>query len=71
MNSDRAVKMSIHIIEFFVQLRKLANNYDEVLSKIHQMESKYQDQFGEIYEILQRLIEKPTEEPRQKIGFKK
>ena len=71
LNSDRAIKMSIHIIETFVQLRKLANNYDEILSKIHQMESKHQDQFGEIYEILQRLLEQPEEEPRKKIGFKK
>lgn len=71
LNSDRAIKISIHIIETFVQLRKVANNYEEILSIIQQMESKYQDQFGEIYEILQRLLEKPKEEPRQKIGFKK
>ena len=71
LNSDRAVKISIHIIETFVQLRKLANNYDEILRKIHQIESKYQDQFGEIYEILQRLLEHPSKEPRKKLGFKK
>ena len=67
LNSDRAVKMSIHIIEIFVQLRKLTNNYDDVLSKIQQTKTKYQDQFGEIYEILPRLIEKPKEEPRKKM----
>lgn len=67
LNSDRAVKMSIHIIEIFVQLRKLTNNYDDVLSKIQQTKTKYQDQFGEIYEILPRLIEKPKEEPRNKL----
>jgi len=67
LNSDRAIKMSIYIIETFVQLRKLANNYDEILSKIHQMESKHQDQFGEIYEILQRLLEQSEEEPRKKL----
>ena len=50
LNSDRAVKMSIHIIEIFVQLRKLANNYDEVLSKIHQMESKYKPEFDYRFE---------------------
>ncbi len=71
LNSDRAIKMSIHIIETFVQLRKLVNNYDEILSKIHQMESKYQDQFGEIYEIIQKILEQPKKEPRRKIGFKK
>lgn len=70
LNSNRAIKMSVHIIETFIQLRKLAKNYDEILSEIHQMNSKYQDQFGEIYEILQKLLEQPKEEPRKKIGFK-
>jgi len=70
LNSNRAIKMSVHIIETFVQLRKLAKNYDEIMSKIHQMDSKYQDQFGEIYEILQKILEQPKEEPRKKIGFK-
>ncbi len=71
LNSDKAIKMSVHIIETFVQLRKLAYNYDELLNKIQQMESKYQDQFGEIYLILQQLLEKPKEKPLQKIGYKK
>ncbi len=70
LNSNRAIKMSVHIIETFVQLRKLAKNYDEIFSKIHQMNSKYQDQFGEIYEILQKILEQPKEQPRKKIGFK-
>lgn len=70
LNSNRAIKMSVHIIETFVQLRKLAKNYDEILSKIHQMDSKYQDQFGEIYETLQKILEQPKEKPRKKIGFK-
>ncbi|MCF6348482.1 MAG: ORF6N domain-containing protein [Flavobacteriaceae bacterium] len=70
LNSNKAIKMSVHIIETFVQLRKLANNYEEIIDKIQQMESKYQAQFGEIYEVLQRLLEKPKEKDRKKIGYK-
>jgi hypothetical protein len=69
LNSELAIKMSVHIIETFVQLRKLANNYEEIMSKIQQMESQYNQQFSEIYKVLQRLLEKSKEKPRQKIGF--
>ena len=71
LNSELAVKMSVQIIETFVQLRKLANNYDEIMSKINQMESRNNEQFSEIYEVLQRLLSKPEEKPRTQIGYKK
>ena len=71
LNSKLAIKMSVHIIKTFVQLRKLANNYEDIMNKIQQMESQYSEQFGEIYKVLQRLLEKPKEKPRQKIGYKK
>ncbi len=63
--------MSVHIIETFVQLRKLVNNYEGIVTKIQQMDSKYNEQFGEIYEVLQQLLEKPRENERQRIGYKK
>ncbi len=71
LNSELAVKMSVQIIETFVELRKLANNYEEIMSKIQQMESSYNEQFSEIYQVLQRLLSKPEEKPRTKIGYKK
>jgi phage regulator Rha-like protein len=71
LNSEMAIKMSVQIIETFVQLRKLANNYDEIMNKMQQMESQYNEQFSEIYEVLQRLLSKPEEKPTNKIGYKK
>lgn len=70
LNSDTAIKMSVQIIETFVQLRKLANNYEEIMRKIHQMESQNNKQFGEIYEALQGLMSKPEQAPRKQIGYK-
>ena len=70
LNSDNAIKMSLQIIDTFVQLRKLATNYEELLTKIQQIESQYNNQFSEIYEVLQKLLEKPKEIQRTKIGFK-
>jgi phage regulator Rha-like protein len=71
LNSETAIKMSVQIVESFVQLRKLANNYDEIMNKINQMESRNNEQFSEIYEVLQRLLSKPEEKPRKKVGYKK
>jgi hypothetical protein len=62
--------MSVQIIETFVQLRKLANNYDDIMHKINEMESRNNEQFSEIYEVLQRLLSKPEELPRKEIGYK-
>ena len=71
LNSELAIKMSVQIIETFVQLRKLANNYDEITSKIKKMESQNNEKFSEIYEVLQNLLSTPKEKPRTKIGYKK
>ncbi|MFK5958698.1 MAG: ORF6N domain-containing protein [Lutibacter sp.] len=71
LNSDNAIKMSLQIIDTFVQLRKLATNYEELLTKIQQIELQYNNQFGEIYEVLQKLLENPKETKRTKIGDKK
>jgi phage regulator Rha-like protein len=72
LNSEKAIKMSVQIIETFVQLRKIALNYDEIMDKIKQLESQNNEQFSEIYQVLQNLLSKPEEEkPRTKIGYKK
>lgn len=71
LNSEIAIKISVQIIETFVQLRQLANNYEEIMNKISQIESQHNEQFSEVYEVLQQLLSKPEEEPRTKIGCKK
>lgn len=70
LNSEIAIKMSVQIIKTFVQLRKLANNYEEIMKKIRQMETQNNEQFTEIYTVLQRLLEKPKNPLRKRIGFK-
>jgi len=71
LNSNKAIKMSVQIIETFVQLRRLANDYEEIMQKIEQLEAQNNEQFIEIYEVLQNLLSKPNEKPRTKIGYKK
>jgi len=71
LNSEIAIKMSIQIIETFVELRKLANNYEEILTKIEKMESKNNEQFSEIYSVIKQLLSQPEDKQRIKIGYKK
>lgn len=71
LKSKKAIEMNVAIVRTFVQLRKLANNYDELIAKMQEMELRNNDQFSEIYEVLQQLLSKSEEKPRNKIGFKK
>ncbi len=71
LNSEIAIKMSVQIIETFVELRKLANNYEEILIKIEKMESKNNEQFSEIYAVIKQLLSQPEDKQRIKIGYKK
>jgi hypothetical protein len=71
LKSKKAIEMNVAIVRTFVQLRKLANNYDELIVKMQEMELRNNDQFSEIYEVLQQLLSKPEEKPRTKIGYKK
>ena len=71
LNSKLAINMSIQIIETFVQLRKLANDYDEIMNTIQKIEAKNNKQFSEIYDALTQLLSKPKEKKRTKIGYKK
>lgn len=71
LRSKKAIEMNVAIVRTFVQLRKLANNYEEIMNKIRQMESQYDHQFAEIYQALHQLMSKPEEKPRNKIGYKK
>ncbi len=71
LKSEKAIKMSVQIIETFVQLRKIATNYEEIMKKIQQMELQYNEQFSELYAVLKKLLEAPKEKPRVKIkGYK-
>jgi len=70
LRSKKAIEMNVAIVRTFVQLRKLANNYEELIAKMQEMELNYNEQFSEIYQVLQQLLSKPEEELRKQIGYK-
>ena len=68
LRSDRAVQVNIAIMRTFVQLRRLMDSNRELARKIADMEEKYDEQFGSVFQAIQQLIAEEAE-PKRKIGF--
>ena len=68
LRSDRAADVNIAIMRTFVQLRRLMDSNRELARKIVEMEKRYDEQFGTVFQAIQQLITE-EEEPKRKIGF--
>jgi len=68
LRSDRAADVNIAIMRTFVQLRLLMDSNRELARKIAEMEKRYDEQFGTVFQAIQQLISE-EEEPKRKIGF--
>jgi hypothetical protein len=75
LKSCKAVELNILIVRAFIALRHIAVRYKELADKLAQLESSNNDQFKEIYEALNYLVDKKQNEDnfnnRQMIGFGK
>jgi hypothetical protein len=71
LKSEKAIKINITIMRTFVILRNSLLNLEEITSKVKEIEN----QFPEIYKILNYLMNKEDikteQEDRPKIGYKK
>jgi hypothetical protein len=68
LRSERAIKVNIELMRAFVMLRKMALQYKDIIDRIDQLESKYDEQFAEVFKALKFLLEPPQSE-RKPIGF--
>ena len=68
LRSDRAADVNIAIMRTFVQLRRLMDSNLELARKIAEMEKRYDEQFGTVFQAIQQLIADEAE-PKRKIGF--
>ncbi len=73
LKSEKAITMSIRIIEIFVKLRETLLTHKDILLKLEKLESNVVRQDGEIKLIFKYLREllNPQTEPIRKIGFKR
>jgi len=68
LKSGRAADVNNAIMRTFVQLRRLMDSNRELARKIAEMEKRYDEQFGAVFQAIQQLITE-EEEPKRKIGF--
>ena len=72
LKSERAITMSIRIIEIFVKLREVLLTHKDILLKLEQLEKRavrQDDDIKLIFKYLRELLN-PKTEPMRKIGFK-
>ncbi len=73
LRSERAIQVSIQIIEIFVKMREALSVHKDVLLQLEKLEGKVSSHGTDIqviFEYLEHLID-PPKEPRVEIGFRK
>ncbi|QQR87255.1 MAG: ORF6N domain-containing protein [Flavobacteriales bacterium] len=73
LKSERAVAMSIRIIEVFVHMRGMIMAHKDILLKLEQMERRveeHDDSIGTLFQYLKELLNPPVA-PRPAIGYKR
>lgn len=75
LRSDRAIAVNIEIMRAFVELRRVAGSFQELQTRLDQMEldigarlSEHDEQLRQIFEALRQLIAPPPRRERP-VGF--
>jgi len=68
LNSPKAIKTSVTIVEAFVKLRRMALSVEGLARKVERLEKNYDKQFRVVFDAIRQLILEP-EPPRKRIGF--
>jgi hypothetical protein len=74
LNSDKAIDVNISIMRAFVFMRQYALTHKDLTEKLQELETRYDKQFNDIYDAINFLLQKDSQEKEQKqrkrIGFK-
>ena len=71
LKSERAVKISIHIVKTFIRLKEFISTHKELAQKMKELEQKigeHDQEIRAVVEVIKRLIHEP-EKPKTRIGF--
>lgn len=75
LKSKKAIEVNIAIMRTFVHIRQFALSHTELSGQLKQLEQKYDKQFDDIFEAINYLLKKDTQEKtiknRNKVGYKK
>lgn len=72
LRSERAIAVSIRIIDLFVRMRQVLVAHQDILLRLEQLERRVGGQAGDIQLLFQHLehLLAPPSEPRRRIGYK-
>jgi phage regulator Rha-like protein len=73
LRSERAIQVSIRIIEIFVKIREMLLTHKDILLQLEKMEKKltgHDEDIALIFEYLKKLLN-PPQMPRNKVGFRR
>jgi len=68
LNSPVAVRVSVHVVRAFVQMRSALMEYAHLALRIDALEEQYDGKFKMVFAAIRQLITAPNQ-PRPKIGF--
>jgi hypothetical protein len=68
LRSKKARQTSVAIVRAFIALKQFALNYQDILEKLNDMESKNTKQFNEVYEIINFLLDKDQMDTEQALN---
>ncbi len=71
LNSETAVRISIHIVKTFIRLQQFVSNYSNISDKLNKLEEKVGTHDDEIRAIIRAIHEMtaPQKKPKRQIGF--
>jgi hypothetical protein len=72
LRSERAIAVSIRIIDLFVRMRQVMLDHKDILLRLQQLERRVGEQGDDIQVLFHHLKQllAPPSEPRKRIGFK-
>jgi len=74
LNSEKAINVNIAIMRAFVFLRQYALTHKDLTEKLNELERIYNQQFKDVYEAINYLLQKEKQDIEQKvrkrIGYK-
>lgn len=73
LNSEKAIQVSIRIVDTFIKLREMIATHVDLKRKIEQMEKKFaqhDEKFKEVFKAINFLLSPPpSNKPKKEIGF--
>jgi len=73
LNSEKAIVVNIAIMRAFVFMRQYALTHKDLTEKLHELETKYDKQFKDVYDAINFLLQKDklqtNQQSRKRIGF--